>query len=174
MGGCIGLNASEEILETELAISPTSIKGNYHVGGCIGANVVNLTKNRAMTKVKADNRLGSITGNAFTGGVIGYQRTYTEEQLKEELNNANPGWLGQAGGSGFGGNGLSSHDIFGKNGKILLLSYIEGIDECVEICRKQANRYENPCKWCGNAIYRGFWIYMSLLDGLIVWIHFHN
>ncbi len=143
VGGCIGLNASEEILETELAISPTSIKGNYHVGGCIGANVVNLTKNRAMTKVKADNRLGSITGNAFTGGVIGYQRTYTEEQLKEELNNANPGWLGQAGGSGFGGNGLSSHDIFGKNGKILLLSYIEGIEDA-------ASEGDTPSEADGN------------------------
>ena len=143
VGGCIGLNASEEILETELSISPTSIKGNYHVGGCIGANVVNLTKNRAMTKVKADNRLGSITGNAFTGGVIGYQRTYTEEQLKEELNNANPGWLGQAGGSGFGGNGLSSHDIFGKNGKILLLSYIEGIEDA-------ASEGDTPSEADGN------------------------
>ncbi|MCI8930070.1 MAG: prepilin-type N-terminal cleavage/methylation domain-containing protein [Lachnospiraceae bacterium] len=129
VGGCIGLNASEKILETELSISPTSIEGNYYVGGCIGANVVNLTEDKAMTKVKADNRLGSITGNAFTGGVIGYQRTYTEEQLKEELINVNPGWLGQAGGSDSGGNGLSSHDILGKNGKILLLSYIEGIED---------------------------------------------
>lgn len=129
VGGCIGLNASEKILETELSISPTSIEGNYYVGGCIGANVVNLTEDKAMTKVKADNRLGSITGNAFTGGVIGYQRTYTEEQLKEELISVNSGWLGQAGGSDSGGNGLSSHDILGKNGKILLLSYIEGIED---------------------------------------------
>ena len=31
-------------------------------------------------------------------------------------------------------------------------------DECVEICRKQANRYknENPCKWCECAICKGF------------------
>ena len=31
-------------------------------------------------------------------------------------------------------------------------------DEYVEICRKQANRYENenPCKWRENVIYRGF------------------
>lgn len=31
-------------------------------------------------------------------------------------------------------------------------------DECVEICRNQANRNknENPCKWCVNAICRGF------------------
>ncbi len=143
VGGCIGLNASEKILETELSISPTSIEGNYYVGGCIGANVVNLTEDKAMTKVKADNRLGSITGNAFTGGVIGYQRTYTEEQLKEELINVNPGWLGQAGGSGFGGNGLSSHDIFGKNGKILLLSYIEGIEDA-------ASEGDTPSEADGN------------------------
>ena len=32
-------------------------------------------------------------------------------------------------------------------------------DECVEICRKPTNRYENenPCKWCVNAICRGFY-----------------
>ncbi len=31
-------------------------------------------------------------------------------------------------------------------------------DECVEICRKPTNRYENenPCKWCVNAILQGF------------------
>ena len=32
----------------------------------------------------------------------------------------------------------------------------------VKICREQANRFENgnPCKWCGNAIYRGFGHYL--------------
>lgn len=39
-----------------------------------------------------------------------------------------------------------------ENGKV------RKTDECVEICRKQANRYknENPCKWREYAICGGF------------------
>lgn len=129
VGGCIGLNASSQILEEELTIQPTSVEGNYYVGGCIGANVVDIGSDTAMTKVKADNRLGGITGNAFTGGLIGYQRTYTDAQLKVELNNANPDWLNQAGGSGAAGNGSSGQGIFGKDDKLLLIAYIEGMEE---------------------------------------------
>ena len=128
VGGCIGLNASEKILTKELAIRPTGVTGNYYVGGCIGANVVDIKKDTAMTQVKADNRLGSIVGNAFTGGVIGYQRTYTDEQLKAELERENPGWIGQAG-NGISGNGPSSQEVFGKDGSILLLSYMDGMEE---------------------------------------------
>ena len=80
-GGCIGLNASVHILEDELVMKPSSVKGNYYVGGCIGANVVALTKNTEMSKFRADNSLGSITGGAFAGGMIGYQRTYEDSQL---------------------------------------------------------------------------------------------
>ncbi len=129
VGGCIGLNASSQILEEELTIQPTSVEGNYYVGGCIGANVVDIGSDTAMTKVKADNRLGGITGNAFTGGLIGYQRTYTDAQLKVELNNANPDWLNQAGESGAAGNGSSGQGIFGKDDKLLLIAYIEGMEE---------------------------------------------
>ncbi|NBI90231.1 prepilin-type N-terminal cleavage/methylation domain-containing protein, partial [Lachnospiraceae bacterium] len=128
VGGCIGLNASEKILTKELAIRPTGVTGNYYVGGCIGANVVDIKKDTAMTQVKADNRLGSIAGNAFTGGVIGYQRTYTDEQLKAELERENPGWIGQAG-NNISGNDPSSQEVFGKDGSILLLSYMDGMEE---------------------------------------------
>ncbi len=93
-GGCIGLNASTEILGKELSIRPSEVTGNYYVGGCIGANVVDLTaedgsgeektQDIVMEGFRADNTLGSITGRAFTGGVIGYQRTYKKEQLKNE------------------------------------------------------------------------------------------
>lgn len=108
VGGCIGLNASTELLEKNLSIKPVSVAGNYWVGGCIGANVVDLVKRTreedmqggiveresgpsdiVMTAIKADNSLGKITGNAFTGGVIGYQRTYTQEQLNGEARKAN-------------------------------------------------------------------------------------
>ncbi len=93
-GGCIGLNASTEILGKELSIRPSEVTGNYYVGGCIGANVVDLTakdgsgaekaQDILMEGFRADNTLGGITGRAFTGGVIGYQRTYKKEQLKSE------------------------------------------------------------------------------------------
>ena len=142
VGGCIGLNASGDILEQELVIRPTSVTGNYHVGGCIGANVVDIAEDTAMTGVKADNRLGSITGDAFTGGIIGYQRTYTKEQLERELQSVNPGWLNQVGGNGTagntpGGNGVAGngsldHDIYGRNGEILLLAYLDGIEDAAQ------------------------------------------
>lgn len=81
VGGCIGLNASEEALGQSLVIRPSSVSGKYYVGGCIGANMVDLTADRTAGGLKADNILGSIRGEAFTGGVIGYQRTYTQAQL---------------------------------------------------------------------------------------------
>ncbi len=80
-GGLVGLNASVGLLDRELSVRPSSVTGNYYVGGCIGANVVALTADTTMDGFRADNTLGSITGKAFTGGVIGYQRTYTPGQL---------------------------------------------------------------------------------------------
>ena len=80
-GGGFGFNASTEVLNKELTIKPTSVQGRYYVGGCIGANVVNLSKDLTMEYFRADNRLGSIVGEAFCGGIIGYQRTYTAEQF---------------------------------------------------------------------------------------------
>ncbi len=80
-GGGIGFNASENLLTQELTIKPSSVQGRYYVGGCIGANVVNLTKNITMDGFRADNRLGSVTGEAYVGGIIGYQRTYTAAQF---------------------------------------------------------------------------------------------
>lgn len=47
-------------------------------------------------------------------------------------------------------------------------------DECVEICRKQANRYknENPCKWREYAICGGFlilYVGFSFLDTVTIY-----
>ena len=86
VGGGFGFNASEQLLTQSLAIKPRSVEGRYYVGGCIGANVVNLSKDITMDQFRADNILGTITGDAFCGGIIGYQRTYTtgtEGQLNE-------------------------------------------------------------------------------------------
>ena len=80
-GGYIGLNASPDILEDDVEIKPSSVRGRYCVGGCIGANVVDLKKNITMDGFRTNNRLGSLTAKAFAGGVIGYQRTYTAGQL---------------------------------------------------------------------------------------------
>ena len=80
-GGCIGLNASPLLLTKELSIKPTSVRGRYYVGGSIGANIVAITDDIVMDGFEVNNNLGNITGVAFTGGVIGYQRTYTKEQL---------------------------------------------------------------------------------------------
>ena len=80
-GGAFGLNASTKTLEQELTIKPQSVQGQYYVGGCIGANVVNLQKDTEMSQIRTDNTLGKITGEAFVGGIVGYQRTYTADQL---------------------------------------------------------------------------------------------
>lgn len=80
VGGGFGFNASENLLTQELTIKPKSVEGRYYVGGCIGANVVNLTKDIEMSKFRCDNILGSIKGEAFCGGIIGYQRTYGSNQ----------------------------------------------------------------------------------------------
>lgn len=86
VGGCIGLNASKDILAMQnLEIRPNSITGRYCVGGFIGANVVDLAGTDVnMTGIRINNVLGNVTGTAFTGGMIGYQRTYTAEQIGEE------------------------------------------------------------------------------------------
>lgn len=111
VGGCIGLNASEELLkrlsdktegagagqpgasqgtqdsgETQsgklsLVIKPGSVTGRYYVGGVIGANVIALKDDLTVERIKTDNRLGSIAGEAYVGGLIGYHRTITEEQI---------------------------------------------------------------------------------------------
>ena len=44
-------------------------------------NVVNLTQDMTMSQMRTDNILGRITGEAFCGGIVGYQRTYTTGQL---------------------------------------------------------------------------------------------
>ena len=54
------------------------MQGRYYVGGAIGANVVNPGENVTVSGLKVDNSLGTVTAEAFCGGLIGYQRTYTE------------------------------------------------------------------------------------------------
>ncbi len=79
VGGLIGLNASIKLLEKKLTIKPSSVQGRYYVGGAIGANVVNPGENVTVSGLKVDNSLGTVTAEAFCGGLIGYQRTYTEK-----------------------------------------------------------------------------------------------
>lgn len=98
-GGCIGLNASPGVLTQKLAIKPQSVEGRYYVGGVIGADVVDLPENKdpdnrepgniiTAGQLETDNVLGSIRGEAFVGGVIGYHRTYTQAQLEEAAQKA--------------------------------------------------------------------------------------
>ena len=78
-GGLVGLNASTELLKQTLTIQPSSVQGRYYVGGAIGANVVNPEENVTVNGLKVDNSLGTVTAEVFCGGLIGYQRTYTEK-----------------------------------------------------------------------------------------------
>ncbi len=82
VGGCFGLNASRSVLTSELVIKPRSVEGRYYVGGVIGANVIDLNGNKVTADgLRAQNSLGVIRGQAFVGGVIGYQRTYAASQI---------------------------------------------------------------------------------------------
>lgn len=79
VGGLVGLNASTKLLEKKLTIKPSSVQGRYYVGGAIGANVVNPGEDVTVSGLKVENSLGTVTAEAFCGGLIGYQRTYTEK-----------------------------------------------------------------------------------------------
>ena len=83
VGGLVGLNASTGLLEKKLTIKPSSVQGRYYVGGAIGANVVNPGENVTVSGLKVDNSLGTVTAEAFCGGLIGYQRTYTEKDRED-------------------------------------------------------------------------------------------
>ena len=92
VGGLIGLNASPSLLANKkLTIQPSSVQGRYYVGGAIGANVVNLTQNTELTGLTVDNSLGTVTAQAFCGGLIGYQRTYAAGQDSQGLAALLPG-----------------------------------------------------------------------------------
>lgn len=78
-GGLVGLNASTSLLGQTLTVKPASVQGRYYVGGAIGANVVEPDKDITVGGLRVDNSLGSVTAEAFCGGLIGYQRTYTEK-----------------------------------------------------------------------------------------------
>ena len=82
VGGLVGLNASTELIEKKLTIKPSSVQGRYYVGGAIGANVVNPGEDVTVSGLRVDNSLGTVTAEAFCGGLIGYQRTYTENDRK--------------------------------------------------------------------------------------------
>ena len=84
-GGAFGFNASENAAKQSLTVKPRSVQGKYFVGGVMGANVLAIDKNTIISGLRAENTLGTITGEAFTGGVIGYQRTYDADQLNYKL-----------------------------------------------------------------------------------------
>lgn len=78
-GGLAGLNASTALLGQTLTVKPAGVQGRYYVGGAIGANVVDPDTDITVGGLRVDNSLGSVTAEAFCGGLIGYQRTYTEK-----------------------------------------------------------------------------------------------
>ena len=78
-GGLVGLNASTSLLGQTLTVKPAGVQGRYYVGGAIGASVVDPDTDITVGGLRVDNSLGSVTAEAFCGGLIGYQRTYTEK-----------------------------------------------------------------------------------------------
>ena len=87
-GGAFGFNASVEAAKQNLTVRPQSVRGKYFVGGVIGANVLAVNDDTELSGLRSDNILGTITGEAFCGGVIGYQRTYYATQIDSYDNDA--------------------------------------------------------------------------------------
>lgn len=82
-GGVAGVNASAHLLTQTLKVQPDLVRGKKYVGGIIGANIVDLENNTSIEEFESNNGLGTIKGEAFVGGVIGYHRTYTKAQLTD-------------------------------------------------------------------------------------------
>ncbi len=78
-GGLIGLNASESIfnLREPIVVKSVGVHGRYYVGGAIGANVIALSADRSLSGIRVQNSLGTVSGEAFCGGLMGYYRSYT-------------------------------------------------------------------------------------------------
>ncbi|MFA6948033.1 MAG: hypothetical protein WCQ72_03550, partial [Eubacteriales bacterium] len=74
VGGFIGLNLADDIFGDTITVKPNSVTGSNFIGGVIGGNII-MTKNNAgsiTAKFSCDNFLGSVSGEAYTGGYIGY------------------------------------------------------------------------------------------------------
>ncbi len=169
-GGGFGINTSADVLTQKLTIKPRSVQGRYFVGGCIGANVVDLPSDITMSGFRADNSLGTITGDAFCGGLIGYQRTYSADQLggksEEEgvtdllpsisENNLIPSATLSTNRYALtiatDGNNEASLNVETNNIPIRADLYVGGI---VGYCEKNSNLLIKNCKNAGNLTQRG-------------------
>ena len=87
-GGVAGVNTSAKLLSQKLSVQPDSVRGKNCVGGIIGANIVDLEEDISIAEFEANNGLGTIKGEAFVGGIMGYHRTYTKNQLVAESGDA--------------------------------------------------------------------------------------
>lgn len=97
VGGYIGLNRNQNVLtgqkpadeKTEdsgeiLEVSPNYVEGNLYVGGCVGGNI--MSTDGYFSSVNAVSPGCEITGTAFVGGYIGYNKIINEfYDPKEEI-----------------------------------------------------------------------------------------
>lgn len=163
VGGLVGLNASTKLLEKKLTIKPSSVQGRYYVGGAIGANVVNPGEDITVSGLKVDNSLGTVTAEAFCGGLIGYQRTYTEKDRESgtlyallpgiAANNSNvPGTVTASTNTHTititaDGNSASRLSAVSNNMTIRAYAYAGGI---VGYCEPQTKMYVKDCLNAGG------------------------
>lgn len=163
VGGLVGLNASTKLLEKKLTIKPSSVQGRYYVGGAIGANVVNPGEDVTVNGFKVDNSLGTVTAEAFCGGLIGYQRTYTEKDREGgtlyallpgiAANNSNvPGTVNASTNTHTititaDGNSASRLSAVSNNMTIRAYAYAGGI---VGYCEPQTKMYVKDCLNAGG------------------------
>lgn len=84
VGGYAGVNRSEQLCNEELQANPNLVKGELYIGGVLGGNLVSISDLSNML-CNTDNFLGSVTGTAFVGGFVGYNRNAASENDGEDI-----------------------------------------------------------------------------------------
>lgn len=99
VGGYAGFNASIDLLmDTEskmprsIKSNPNNVEGGYFVGGIIGGNIINTDgykvktgKSNIEALFETDNFLGTLTGNAYVGGFVGYSMLVDDKAVVTDI-----------------------------------------------------------------------------------------
>ena len=78
VGGYAGVNRSAQLCGESLEANPNLVKGELYIGGILGGNLSALQNLYVNMLCNTDNFLGSVTGTAFVGGFVGYNRNVAD------------------------------------------------------------------------------------------------
>lgn len=78
VGGYAGVNRSVQLCRESLEANPNLVKGELYIGGILGGNLSALQNLYVNMLCNTDNFLGGVTGTAFVGGFVGYNRNVAD------------------------------------------------------------------------------------------------